>query len=158
MESINEEQRRKIRRLLWRWGRVTEYCARRHHDIEEYNSLIESAADIKPQQLTGMPHSGKTTDTTQSAAMQLSGLKERYEERVSELVEEIRKELALASAIDSAIQVLNAKEQAVIDLRYKKTRQYEQIAKSTGYAEDHVKKMEREAVDKLSELIKISAE
>lgn len=158
MESVSEEQRRQIRRLLWRWGRVTEYCARRHHDIEEYSDLMESVADIKPQQLTGMPHSGKTTDTTQRAALELSGLKERYEERVSELAEEIRKELALASAIDSTMQTLNAKEQAVIDLRYKKTRQYEQIAKSTGYAEDHVKRIEREAIDKLSELIKITIE
>ena len=155
---MSEDERRNIRRLLWRWGRVTEYCARRQHDIEEYNSLMENVADIKPQQLTGMPHAGTISDTTQRAAMQLSGLKERYEERVSELVDEIRKELALASAIDGAMQTLNAKEQAVIDLRYKKTRQYEQIAKSTGYAEDHVKKVEREAVDKLGELIKIETE
>lgn len=155
MEGINEEQRRQIRRLLWRWGRVTEFCARRHHDIEEFNELIESVADIRPQQLSGMPHGGGTSDPTQRAAFAMDGLKERYEARVSELAEDIQKELDFAKAIDGAVKVLDAAEMGIIELRYKKGKRYEQIAEDTRYSVDHVKRIEREAIDKLSEEIKI---
>lgn len=154
-KTQEEEARQSIRRLLGKWGQVTCYCARKHREIEEYDELIESAADIRPQQLCDMPKGNGTSDPTPQAADRMSGLEERYRERIKELTEDIGKELDFARAIDGATKVLSAIESVVIDLKYKRENQYEQIARKTGYCLDSVKKIERAAIDKLREVIKI---
>lgn len=153
METTVKADRKKTRRLLWRWGRVTAFCARRHKDVIEFTDLIESVGDIRPQVLTGMPHGSQKSDPTQLSADRLSMLKERYALRITELQTDIEKELRFCTAIEDAMNVLDVTETAVVELRYKRGMQYPEIAKETHYSDAQVENIERAAIDKLRELI-----
>lgn len=153
MEKLTRADRKKVRRLLWRWGRVTAYCARRHKDIIEFTELIENVGDIKPQVITGMPRGGGKSDPTQLSAARLAMLKERYSERICDLQTDVEKELRFCTAMDEALKVLDVTETAVIELRYKRGMQYPEIAKETNYSDAQVENIERGAVDKLRERI-----
>lgn len=143
---IDKEERRKIRRLLWKWGRVTEYCAHRHRDMIEYIELMDAVGDIKPQTLSGMPHGTDVGNPTE----RLAELRMRYAERIDCLSREIDKELRLSHDIDELIAELEPIEQTILDLRYKGGKSYMGIADELNYCERQVKRTEYEAIEKLA--------
>lgn len=145
----DHEERRRVRRLLWRWARATSFCARRHKDIEEFQTLIESAADIRPQQLTGMPNGGGTSDPTGRAAERITRLRRMYEQRIEELTVEIDDEMRFCSAIDEIVRSLDYEEQNVVDMKYKREFNFEKIAERTRYSTRRVQQIEKVAVDKV---------
>lgn len=151
----DREDRRRVRRLLWRWARVASFCARRHKDIEEYSALIESAADIRPQQLTGMPHGSGSTDPTERAAARIAQLREMYSDRIAELSSDIDEEMRFYTAVSTAVETLEYTGQTIIDMKYRRELNYDRIAERTGYTPRRVQQIEREAVDKLLKLIVI---
>lgn len=150
--------RKKVRRLLWRWGRVTVYCARRQKDIAEFSELIDSIGDIKPQAITGMPRGSGISDPTQLSAEKLTAIKERYADWIGNLQTDVECELRFCSAMDDVIKILDVSETAVIELRYKRGMQYPDIAKKTHYSDAQVENIERAAIDKLRELILTDSE
>lgn len=153
-----EEERRVIRRLLWRWGRVTAFCVRRHKDIEDCKTLISRAADVRPQSMTGLPHGSGAGDPTPRAAAMMAQLKERYSSRVEALAAEIEEELRFSDAIDEALRVCSEKEIAIIELKYKREYSTQRIASATNFSKSRVEQIERGAIDKLRKLIEIKAE
>ena len=147
-QSAIGEERRRIRRLLWRWGRVTAYCARRQRDIEDFQQLIARATDIHPQALTGMPHGSAISDPTERAASMVAQLKERYETRIEGLTADINEELRFSDAMDVAMQSLDGKEAAIVELKYKREYSTERISTATHYSASRIEQIERGAVDK----------
>ncbi len=156
--EIEQEERRRARRMLWRWARATAYCACRHKDIEEYQELIDSAADIRPQQLTGMPHGGGTSDPTQRSAERIEKLKEIYALRIDELTGEIDEEIRFCMAIEEVVRSFTFEEQSVVDMRYKREFNFEKIAERTRYSSRRVQQIEQSAVDKLRKHIAVDGE
>jgi len=156
-ESVKCERKR-IRRLLWRWGRVTAYCARRHRDISDFEELIAGVADVRPQVITGMPHGGAISNPTERSAEQLSKLKERYAEKVADLWADIAEELDFADAMNDAMSNLCPIELAVVEYRYKHERRMKDVASELNYCIAQIENIERGAVDKLRDLIKIESE
>lgn len=154
MEKTNSahEDRQRVRRLLWRWGGATAYCARCHREIADYNELIASAVDLRARDVTAVVGS-EVADPTARAAERLARLHDRYQERVAELTEDIDKRLEFAAAMDDAMTCLGQAQHEIITLHYKHRDPYEVIARQAGYCVDRVKQIERAAVDKLRERI-----
>ena len=51
--------RKAIRRLLWRWGRVLDYCAARQREIAGFLALIDEAAEMGPPPAGGIRRDGR---------------------------------------------------------------------------------------------------
>ncbi len=149
-------QRAQARRLLVRWGKTTAFCARRQREIVDYEQLIAGVGDIKPQQLTGMPFGGGTSDTTAWSAAQLEELKRRYNDRIGDLKGDIKRELDFASAMDQMLVDLEPIELTVLEYRYKHDRKPQNVAICLGYSLRQVERIEQEAVDKLRDCIEIT--
>ena len=152
-QKERRERRYQTRGILWRWAATTETCASKQDEIKEYLRQIESAADIKPQCLTGMPHSGTTSDPTPRAAEKIARLREKLQERINKLVDDTATDLEMQSTIDDAVRSLGGIEQLVINAKYKQRKKYEQIAEELGYCVDRVKQIDGDAVDKIAEKI-----
>lgn len=144
-------QRDRIRGLLRRWARVSAFCAKKHMELDEYETLIESAADVHTQQLTGMPHGGETSDPTERAAMRTIKLKEVYEGRIDALIAEINEETRFLAMMDYALKSITYSEREIIDLRYKNELTFDEVAERTAYSTRRVQQLEKAAIDKLCE-------
>lgn len=156
----NEETRRNIRRMIERWFACPKYYARMLNEINGYKEKLESVTDIKPQCLTGMPRGNEISNPTERAAERLATLKEHFADEIDYLSTEIERTLDLDMQVKQCVQSLEPIEQTIIELRYRSSDQnggktYEQIAREIGYSEDHVKRLERVAIDKLSLMILI---
>ena len=149
------EERKEIRRLLWRWGGVTAFCARRQKELVEYGELIDSVSDIKPQVLTGMPIGSEVSSPTERNAERLRSLKERYAERIIDLTAEIDDELAFAAAVESAMGDFTPIEKTVLDFKYKHERRVRVVADRLRYSVAQIENIERGAVDKLRKRISV---
>ena len=154
--ASNREERQRIRRLLWRWGRVTTYCARRHGDILAFKELIESVSDVRPQDMTGTPKGTTFSDPTVRSAERMAMLEELYNERIAELTDGIEHELLFAGSMDDAMRELSPVEAAVIDLRYKRQLSYEKIADELNYSKRNVEQIEGAAITKIEKNISFS--
>ena len=100
MTGNSAQQRKKIRRLLWRWGKVTAFCARRMRVISEYQALMEQAAGLHSSSLNSLPGTKRSGDATGQAAIRLDQLRELFAQRIAEANEDIARELAFAAALD----------------------------------------------------------
>ena len=147
MESSNT--RKDVRRLLWRWGKVTSTCARKQKELQEYMDLINSVSDVHSSALTGMPGSGQISDRTERAAERLMFLKDRYQEMIDELAKEIEEELRFRDAMDDVIKCVDDPARTVIEMRYKYTWSFTRIARETNYAESWVRQLDGIAVQKI---------
>ncbi|MBQ5588424.1 MAG: sigma-70 family RNA polymerase sigma factor [Selenomonadales bacterium] len=150
-----ENDRQSIRRLLWRWGAVTVFCAEQHREIEQYKDLINSTAGLRAINMDGMPHGNVVSRPTEQAAERIERLKQMYEERVEWATEAIDKELRFEAALNDAMTCLNPTERAVIDLKYKRKYSLLRTARELHCAEPTVKYREKKAIDKLSKRITV---
>ena len=155
MEEI-KEKRKQVRRLLWRWGKVTVTCARLQKQLQDYSSLIESATDVHGGALTGMPGSGTTGDPTARAAERLAYLRGRYQEMVDIITGEIDEEIRFAKAMEDAMECLDVQERRIIEMKYRLGMSTRKIHFSTHYHERTVERIDEKAVDKLGNYIKLS--
>jgi len=140
------DTRKEIRRLLWRWGRVTATCARKQKELQDYMDLISSAADVHSSPLTGMPGSGKISDNTARAAERMMFLENQYQRMVDILSKEIEEELRFRESMDKVIKCVEDPARSIVEMRYKYTWSFEKIARETNYSEASVKRLEGIAV------------
>lgn len=145
-----DEKRKQLRRLLWRWGRVTIRCATLQKEIRQYINLINGAADMRIPMLTGMPHGSDTGDPTPLAANKLDELKRMYARRIDEIQQDIEAELRFCRAMDTAIRSIDVQEARILEMRYKREMSHERIATETSYSKSQIKRIEQEAVDNLA--------
>ena len=151
----NKDTRREIRRLLWRWGRVTATCIRKQREMREYMDLIDSVSDVHASALTGMPGSGKISDNTARAAEKLIYLKQQYQIQIDLLAKEIEDELRFRESIDDLLRCIHDPARTVIEMRYKYCWTHERVAREINYAESSVKRLEGVAITILEKKISI---
>ncbi len=151
----DKEARREIRRLLWRWGKVAQTCAKKQKELRGYADLMESVTDVHSSSLTGMPGGGKVADNTARAAEKLMLLEGHYRKMIDILTGEIQEELEFQSAIDELLESVKNPARLIIDMRYKYVWSYEKIARETSYSVSRAKALEGVAVDILKKNIKI---
>ncbi len=154
----NKDSRREIRRLLWRWGRVTATCIHKQREMREYMDLIDSVSDVHAGVLTGMPGSGKISDNTARAAEKLIYLKQQYKIQIDMLAKEIEDELRFRESIDDLMRSVEDPARTVIEMRYKYCWSFTRISQELNYAESWVKKLEGIAISIIGKNITIRKE
>lgn len=114
---MDQEERRRINRMLWEWGTALKDCERRRGEIMELMALAEDAECVlKAQVLNGMPRGSGVGDPT-AAAVQM---RERALVRVDALAEEINAIMERKEKLDAIIGLLPESRQTLLDLRYKR--------------------------------------
>lgn len=147
--------RKAIRRLLWRWGRVLEYCAARQREIAGFMTLIDEAAEMGPPPPGwGAGRSGPG-DPTGRAAMRMDELIRRYRGEVNRLTAACDREMAFMAAMDEVLDQLPGDQRRVVELRYKLGHRWEYIAIKLCFSVQHVQKLDCKAVDFIADRTKV---
>ena len=147
--------RKSIRRLLWRWGRVLEYCAARQREIAGFLALIDEAAEMGPPPAGGAAGRSGPGDPTGRAAVRMEELIRRYRVEVARLMSACDREMAFMAAMDAVIDELPGEQRRVLELRYKQGARWEYIALKMCFSVQHIKRLEAIAVDEIGENISI---
>ena len=89
-------------------------------------------------------------------------LREAYRRRIADIVDDIARLMDFCAAIDSLLLELPADQYRVIELRYRrfntaKKPPWVRVGMLAGVSEDHARRLERCAVDALSEMIEIKS-
>lgn len=160
---MNEENNRAaIRRLLKKWGSATQTCRRKQEVIAEYNSLIDATYGLHAQQYNGMPHGSDVSNPTAMTAEKAEQLRDAYRRRIADIVDDIAYLMDFCSAIDSILMALPDEQYKVIELRYRrfnsaKKPPWVRVGMLAGISDVHARTLERNAIDKLSEIIDIKS-
>lgn len=147
--------RKAIRRLLWRWGRVLEYCAARQREIAGFLALIDEAAEMGPPPAGGAAGRSGPGDPTGRAAVRMEELIRRYRVEVARLMAACDREMAFMAAMDTVLDTLPGEQRRVVELRYKQGCRWEFIAVRMCFSVQHVKRLEFIAIEAIGENISI---
>lgn len=139
-----------VRAALERWARVKIYCEERTKEVNEYKELMEAAAGLRPAILDDMPHGTQKSDTTQTAALELIKMQERYDRMLERLRLDIERETAFQERVDAAVNRLPEKCRRVIECRYKKRLSVVKTGFEIGYSQRSVNRIEKSAILMLS--------
>ena len=149
------EERRAIRRLLWKWGQVMEYCAARQREIDGFQEIANAARDLPPVRLTGLPGSKTPSDMTGMLAIRAEELAKQYDGIIKQLMADCDKALKFKSAMDDIISQLSMEQQKILELRYKQGCKWTFIAFKICSSERRIRRLEEQAVDQLGPYIKV---
>ena len=147
--------RKSIRRLLWRWGRVLDYCAARQREIAGFLALIDEAAEMGPPPAGGAAGRSGPGDPTGRAAVRMEELIRRYRVEVARLMAACDREMAFMAAMDAVLDQLPGDQRRVVELRYKQGCRWEYIAVKMCFSVQHVKRLEAAAIAVVGENISI---
>lgn len=149
-----------VRRVLMYWGNIGKVKQRNLRRLAEIEQEIESAYDIRPQQLTGMPHGTQIRDMTgqsaERAIYMTAGLKAEREmlQRDTETLDRdfdmIRHEVMCLPPLQSEVITLR-----YCEYGYAKRGYWAKIAERVRTTEDNAKRTERKAVLGLMHLINV---
>lgn len=145
--------RKAIRRLLWRWGRVLDYCAARQREIAGFMALIDEAAEMGPPPAGGAAGRSGPGDPTGRAAVRMEELIRRYRGEVARLMAACDREMAFMAAMDAVLEHLPGDQRRVVELRYKQGARWEYIALKMCFSAQHVKRLESLAIEAIGENI-----
>ena len=145
--------RKVIRRLLWRWGRVLDYCAERQREIDGFMELIRGIEE--PQAIQAGPGKTGPGDPTGRLAVRVDELAARYRGEAQRVLDACDKELAFLKAMDEAIAELPGDQRRVLELRYRQGCRWEYIALKMCFSVQHVRRLDAAAADKLAEDISV---
>lgn len=145
--------RKAIRRLLWRWGRVLDYCAERQREIDGFMELIRGIEE--PHAIQAGPGKTGPGDPTGRLAVRVDELAARYRSEAQRVLDACDKELAFLKAMDEAIAELPGDQRRVLELRYRQGCRWEYIALKMCFSAQHVRRLDAAAVDKLAGIIRI---
>lgn len=145
-----------MRRILWQWGNTLAYIARKREEQSAFRAWADDAASmLKAQQLTGMPRGGSQTDIADMLD-ELDRRRAMYQDAADRVTQDIDKRLRLKAAIDERMGSLTEIQRRVLTLRYEDGRQWQYIALKLCYAERSVRRMEEEAVRKMSAFVRVT--
>jgi RNA polymerase sigma factor (sigma-70 family) len=144
-----DEERKRVRWYLDKWGRYDEISFNLLRDIETARERIEETLDIKAAPLTGMPRGNDVTNKTAATAEKHMRMEERWQDHIEYLEERLEEETRIFRVIDEAIGQLDFQEQRVIRMRYREEKSFEQIAQRIHYSKRGVEQIAERAIDKL---------
>ena len=153
---LNAEQSRKMRMLLWKWGNTLYFVQQKERELSSLRGLIDDAYDtLGAAKMDGMPNeTAKQSSSVENSMAAVQNRISEYERAQGIIQASITKALALKEAIDDAVEVLDPVMQKILRMRYVDDHQWAYIAIMSCYDEGHVRKKEREAVEKLTTRIK----
>ena len=149
-----DEDRRRMRRLLYEWGESVERTAYLQGRIDKLTETIDAALDVhlrRPD--AGEPSGAAVGDGVARKAERHMQLSQMYEDQVRMLTDELSGLIRLAAAIDRAVSELERNQESVLRLKYKEHYTYAEICRKLHYSEIWVNKTERKAVDRLLETV-----
>ena len=154
------EQRAAIRRLLKQWGSATQLCKSKQEEIAQYQGLIDATYDLHPQQYTGMPYGNNVSNPTALTAERAEKLRDAYKRRIADIAEDIAELMDFCAAIDSILLDLPPDQHRILDLRYRRFNSvrkppWVRVGVLAGVSEEHARRLERCAIDKLIEYVEI---
>ena len=145
--------RKAIRRLLWRWGRVLDYCAARQREIAGFMELIRGIEE--PHAIQAGPGKTGPGDPTGRLAVRVDELAARYRSEAQRVLDACDKELAFLKAMDESIAELPGDQRRVLELRYRQGCRWEYIALKMCFSAQHVYRLDAAAVDTLAGIIRV---
>lgn len=132
-----------VRSLLRRWGRAVY----RLKEIDRLKSAIseelDALADIRPQPLTGMPHSTSVGRPTEENAFRRMAMEKN---RLSDLEEEQRHLTEIIKDAEWAVSFLNEDEQKLIRLHYVSRLPMEIVSEELHIDPRHAWRIERHCI------------
>ena len=156
------EDRRKarnaVRRLLWRWGNTMTALRRLEREREEAQRWANDARDtLRAQNLTGMPRGGRKSDLSDVVAEYIHRV-EMYDDLVKQIDLEIAERIRLRNCIEALVAQLTPMQEKVICYRYIDGHAWRYIAMKMNYDEDHIMRVERQAVDTIAQNVEVRLE
>ncbi|MBR4079657.1 MAG: sigma-70 family RNA polymerase sigma factor [Christensenellaceae bacterium] len=144
-----DEERKRVRWYLDKWGRFDEVGFLLQRDIDNAREQIEATLDTKAAPLTGMPRGNATSDKTASTAEKHMRVSEKMREHLAYLEQRLEEETRIFRTMDEAISQLGWQEQRVLHMKYREEKTSEQIAQRIHYSKRGVEQIAERAVDKL---------
>lgn len=156
------EDRRKarnaVRRLLWRWGNTISALRRLEREREEAQKWANDARDtLRAQNLTGMPRGGRKSDLSDVVAEYIHRV-EMFDDLVKQIDAEIAERIRLRNCIEALVAQLTPMQEKVICYRYIDGHAWRYIAMKMNYDEDHIMRVERQAVDYIAQNVEVRLE
>ena len=153
------EDRRKtrnaVRRLLWRWGNTIPALRRLEREREEAQKWANDARDtLRAQNLTGMPGGGRKSDLADVVAEYMRRV-EMFDDLVKQIDAEIAERIRLRNCIEALVAQLTPMQEKVICYRYIDGHAWRYIAMKMNYDEDHIMRVERQAVDYIAQYVEV---
>ena len=141
-ESLTrDEERKRVRWYLDKWGRFDEIAFVLQRDIDDAKERIAATLDTKAAPLTGMPRGNDTSDKTAAMAERHTNISERMKDHIAYLEERLEEETRIFRAMDEAIAQLDWQEQRVLRMLYREEKQFEQIAQRIHYSKRGVEQI-----------------
>ena len=148
-------RRAHTRRLLWQWGNTLTRIRRLE---QERAAFAEMAADarrtLRSPAMNGMPRGGRASDLSDVVARAMDEA-ERYERQAERINLEIDDAIRIRNCIEGCIAGLTPLQESILTYRYIDVRSWRFIAMKLNYDEGHLRKIEAQAVDAISEMIEI---
>lgn len=156
------EDRRKtrnaVRRMLWRWGNTISALRKLEREREEAQRWANDARDtLRAQDLTGMPRGGRKSDLSDVVAEYIHRV-EMYDDLVKQIDAEIAERIRLRNCIEALVAQLTPMQEKVICYRYIDGHAWRYIAMKMNYDEDHIMRVERQAVDYIAQNVEVRLE
>ena len=156
------EDRRKarnaVRRLLWRWGNTMTALRRLEREREEAQRWANDARDtLRAQNITGMPRGGRKSDLSDVVAEYIHRV-EMFDDLVKQIDAEIAERIRLRNCIEALVAQLTPMQEKVICYRYIDGHAWRYIAMKMNYDEDHIMRVERQAVDYIAQNVEVRLE
>ena len=149
---MTQQDRRRVRGVLWEWGATMSRVRRWKDEINTLHEMIEDVHDpTRAQVITGMPGANTTGDPTAQMALRAADMIASFQDAANVLEGRIKDALEMKAAIDTAVcECLTATQREVIEKRYVGQHSWEYVALKMSYAASKCRDREREAVDILS--------
>ena len=148
--------RQAIRRMLWKWGNTLQTINRLEHEREAFRAWADDAREtVRAQAYRETPGGGRKGDLS-DAIDRIVERQKSYETQVQRIDAEIVDAIRFKNEIDALVAELSPAQIRVIEYRYIDGHTWQFIAMKTNYNEGHVRRLEANALDKLSEHIQIS--
>lgn len=156
------EDRRKarnaVRRMLWRWGNTMTALRRLEREREEAQKWANDARDtMRAQNITGMPRGGRKSDLSDVVAEYIHRV-EMFDDLVKQIDAEIADRIRLRNCIEAMVAQLTPMQEKVICYRYIDGHAWRYIAMKMNYDEDHIMRVERQAVDYIAQNVEVRLE
>lgn len=142
-----------VRRLLWRWGRVAEFCTAKTREIEFFAEKLEASRGLTGYVADGQPHGSEVSDPTARAALRMESILQSYADLVDGIAQDIEQETAFKRSMDELINALPHEQRRVLELRYVDGHQWVFIGMKMCMDETTAKRMEARAVDEIMQHI-----
>ncbi len=144
------ERRARGRRLLRRWGEADDRCRRLQRRLKSIRGLIEEARWNTPKPGPGVQNPNPS-DPTYTEVRRIEEVCRRYEREMADIARQIDNELTVAKRVDECLCTTLPLERTVLELRFREGRGWVSTAIEAGISEQHAKRLEAGALDRLAD-------